>query len=70
MGDSDRIEHLLTWPALGSSYYSQPTKRFDKLIKSLATSMKSILERVSFWKNITRKKIKLLTVVKHVNLAQ
>ena len=48
MGDSDPIEHLLTWPALGLGNHREPTKRFEKWIKSLATSMQSVLERVSF----------------------
>ena len=48
MGDSDPIEHLLIWQALGSGNRSERTKRFDKLITSLIKSMKTLLGRVSF----------------------
>ena len=48
MGDSiDPIESLLTWPSLGSGNHSEPTKRFDKWIKSLASTVKSIRDRVT-----------------------
>ena len=64
MGDSDPIEQLLTWPALGSGNHSEPTKRFDKWIKSLATSMKSILERVSILEKQNAEKDKIIEDLK------